>query len=587
MEFAANRPGIPAADDSCQILPPQESLVPAKSTSELNQLHRLAHLARNAGYPEIAAEAEELAHRTAAGRFFVACVGEFKRGKTTLINALLGTSILPTGVPPVTAVPTIVRYGEPAARVYRPGAWSAINPSDIASYVTQERNPDNTRGIAGIEVYLLHPLLRDGLCLVDTPGLGSVFEANTATTREFLPHVDAAIVLLGADPPISADELRFAEDLAKHVGTLLFVMNKADRTPDAERAEAAAFTERVLAKALGHPVELFQVSATAMERGPAGPTGWRELVAALERLPATSGRELAHAAAQRGTERLARRLVALLEEEHRALLAPLEQSDRHLAALSELAAGATGARRTLKPLLVVEEQELVREFERRRVEFLEQKIPAARQELDRRWDVKLTRAGGLSLAHEMAREYLIAWLEASEPEAEAAYRRAVAHFTTQTQAFLQRAAAAADLPPDTVQVDENAWSGFQAPGGFYFTSLLSYHVSPLPWAGLADRLLPGPIARPRRRAAAQRYLEHLLMVNAVRVESDLREHVTESRVRLQREVDQVLAEVSRSAVRAAERGRAIRAAGDVAVRETAARLERFLKELDTLGGPRP
>ena len=559
---------------------------PATELDHVDRLNKLAHLARAAGYPEIALEAEDLAARAAAGRFYVACVGEFKRGKSTLINGLLGTDILPTGVPPVTSVPTIIRYGERAARVFRSGQWSTIDPGDIRQYVTQEHNPDNVRRVAGVEVFLSHPLLRDGLCLIDTPGLGSVFEANAAATQEFVPHIDAAIVVLGADPPISGAELRLTIELAKQVDTLLFVLSKADRTPDAARAEAAAFTKRVLADALGRAMEpVFQVSATARERGPAGPRGWQALVAALEQLPATTGKELTRSAARRGTTRLAHRLEAALLEERRALLAPLEESDRHLAALMELAEGAGRARHTLEPLLAVEEQNLAREFEQRRIEFLEQAGPAARAELERRWDARLRRQEGLDLAHAIARDHLAAWLEESEGAAERAYRRAITRFTALTQEFLARAAAAADLPPDTVQADEAAGSQFHKPRGFYFTSLLSYHVSPLPWAGVLEALLPSPLVRPQRRVAAHRYLKHLLAVNAIRVESDLRDRVSFSRMRLGGQLDRLLGEVGRSVIRAAERGRAARAGGEAAVRDAAARVEHLSAQLGALLTP--
>jgi len=50
-------------------------------------------------------------------------------------------------------------------------------------------------------------------CLVDTPGIGSVFAGNTATTRSFVPHIDAALVVLGADPPLSGDELALVDEL--------------------------------------------------------------------------------------------------------------------------------------------------------------------------------------------------------------------------------------------------------------------------------------------------------------------------------------------------------------------------------------
>ncbi|MGA8267891.1 MAG: dynamin family protein, partial [Candidatus Acidiferrales bacterium] len=81
-------------------------------------MRRLADLADDFGAAHIADTARSLAVRVSEGRFYVACVGQFKRGKSTLLNALLGSQLLPTGVVPVTSVPTIIRFGERlAARV--------------------------------------------------------------------------------------------------------------------------------------------------------------------------------------------------------------------------------------------------------------------------------------------------------------------------------------------------------------------------------------------------------------------------------------------------------------------------------------
>jgi hypothetical protein len=419
---------------------------------------------------------------------------------------------------------------------------------------------------------------------VDTPGLGSVFQANTASTEDFLPHIDAAIVVLGADPPISGDELRFTADLARLVSTMLFVLNKADRIPADHREEATEFARRVLEESLRRPVApLYQVSAISPGRGPAVAFGWLELVAALEALPGASGRQILEAAVRRGRERLGRRLAALLEEERRALVAPLAETDRRVAALADLAAGAERARRELEALLVLEERSLAETFERRRVEYLDRTLEPALRELEQRLQPRLRRAQALGLANEVARARLAQWLEQSEGEAEAAYARAVARFGALASEFLERVAATAAIDRAVLGVDETVRSGFQAARGFRFADLLDHHVSPLPWAGLLDRLLPSSLARRGRRASARRYLVHLLQVNATRVESDLRERVRESRLRLQQELDRLLLQVRDEAHRAAARGRAARAAGEGSVRDRLVRVSGWLAKAEALG----
>src|SRR5205814_10332756 len=111
-------------------------------------------------------------------------------------------------------------------------------------------------------------LLASGLCLVDTPGIGSAAVENTATTRAFVLHIDAALVVLGTDPPISGDELTLVEEVAQQTGELVFVLNKADRSSVTERNEARAFCEATLAARLARPVgRILEVSAAEQLAG--------------------------------------------------------------------------------------------------------------------------------------------------------------------------------------------------------------------------------------------------------------------------------------------------------------------------------
>ena len=89
--------------------PPADTSITRDGAS---RLLRLANLAQELGAEPVAEEAHELAARVSEGRFYVACVGQFKRGKSTLLNALVGHEVVPTGFIPVTAVPTVIRFGD-------------------------------------------------------------------------------------------------------------------------------------------------------------------------------------------------------------------------------------------------------------------------------------------------------------------------------------------------------------------------------------------------------------------------------------------------------------------------------------------
>ena len=218
-----------------------------------SRIYELTALAHEAGASKIAEEASHLQQRISEGLFYVACVGQFKRGKSTLLNALIGAPVLPVGVPPVTAVVTLLCYGTEQRAVVRfESKKSQVVPTEsVSSYVSEKENPGNNKKVVAVEISVPSPLLSNGMCLVDTPGIGSVFASNTEATSEFIPHIDAALVVLGTDPPISADELALVQDITKHCSTHSVLLNKADKQRDVETAEARSFTLEVLKEKCG------------------------------------------------------------------------------------------------------------------------------------------------------------------------------------------------------------------------------------------------------------------------------------------------------------------------------------------------
>jgi GTP-binding protein EngB required for normal cell division len=295
----------------------------------LSRLQALSFLATEAGALKAASDASLLGARTEQGLFYVACIGQFKRGKSTLLNAILGEPVLPAGVTPVTSVVTVIRHGtRRGARIrFSSGQWQEIALQDLASFVSEAENPENIKGILGAEAFLPHPLLASGLCLVDTPGLGSVFEANSEATRQFVPHIDAALVVLGADPPITGDELRLVEDVSKTVKEFLFVLNKADRLEEKDRREALRFAERALSQRLERSIgPILEVSATECL---ASGTRTRDLPALYEglaRLAQDSAADLVVDAQVRGLRRLSAWVLQELEEQREALCRPVARS---------------------------------------------------------------------------------------------------------------------------------------------------------------------------------------------------------------------------------------------------------------------
>jgi GTP-binding protein EngB required for normal cell division len=569
----------------------------ARSTEAL--LHDLSVVAARAGVEGIAREARALAERVGDARFYVACIGQFKRGKSTLVNALIGDRILPTGVVPVTAVPTIVRHGaERSARVQiGTDPWQRIVPEDLGAYVSEEKNPENAKGVVAVEAFVPSPLLASGMCFVDTPGLGSVFAGNSAATRAFVPQIDAVVAVIGADPPIAAEELDLIESVARRVPHVLLVLNKADRVTHDERALATAFAQRVIEERMGRSVgRIFAVSAARALDSPSGPPAWPdwpELVMALERLSLEAGHALAASAGTRGLGRLSGHLISVLDDRRAGLVHPVAETERRVAVLHAILGDAERAIADIASLLAAEEQRLGREVELRRAAFLGDVQPRARAELAvaiaghrSRWGPSLRRAL-MRLAQDVARRRLLPWLTQEQSAAAETYRQAMARFIDVGRGFLERT------------IDDNKQSlayllamldtaeGLSAPSSFYFQELIRISNPAPSLRDLADiAIVAFGVRRPVEQDALK-FLDWLLEVNTSRVQFDLVARLRTSRQRFERHLRRLLSDARDSSQTSLALARQTLLRGDAAVREELAQIAVMRQSVMDLVQPIP
>lgn len=285
----------------------------------------------------VAAEARRARRALAAGRFNVAVIGQFKRGKSSLVNALLGRPLLPVDIAPVTSAVTIVEHGDvESARVLLvDGTREAIAVEALPGFVAQEGNPGNARRLEAAVVTLPSPLLAAGVRLVDTPGVGSVFAPNSEETRRWLPRIDVALVVLGYDPPVTGEELALIKEALPNAGRTALVLNKTDQVEAGARERSLAFTLRVLGEALGTPpATVFRTSAKSALEGGRDP-GVEGLAAWLRDLAAGSAAELSRGSARRAARALGARLLQDIGLQRRALTAPIETLDRQIESFLE------------------------------------------------------------------------------------------------------------------------------------------------------------------------------------------------------------------------------------------------------------
>lgn len=217
---------------------------------------------------------EQIRAKLAEGRFNLAVLGQFKRGKSTLINALLGAPLLPTAIVPLTSVVTALRWGERLAIEveFTSGERRAIGCEELAAYITERGNPENRKGVRQVEIRYPSPWLQDGVSILDTPGVGSVYQHNTDVAYAVIPYVDAAIFVVTADPPLSDSEHRFLQDVRAYASKLFFLLNKIDLVSETDRQEALEFTLSVLRRDLeAAAVKVWPASARlALEAKQAG-----------------------------------------------------------------------------------------------------------------------------------------------------------------------------------------------------------------------------------------------------------------------------------------------------------------------------
>jgi hypothetical protein len=213
------------------------------------------------------------------GIFRLVVVGEIKKGKSSLINAIVGMNeILPTSSDVATSIVYKLMYGpSPKARVFFSKKENTTERSreieleDIRSYGTEDGNPNNIKGVDFIGIEYPSDLLKEGLVIIDTPGLGGLFKKHAAITWNHIPSADAVLFALDSvESVITRDEAQFLEKIKQMTTHLFFVQTKSDLV---EREQVDGWRDRnlnVIAPILGKPestIPYFPLSSRLKTQG--------------------------------------------------------------------------------------------------------------------------------------------------------------------------------------------------------------------------------------------------------------------------------------------------------------------------------
>ena len=206
---------------------------------------------------------EDLIDKIENQKITISVIGQFKRGKSMLVNSILGDKILPIGIVPVTAVVTTIEHGERAATVrFDNGIIKEIPFEDMSDYINEQSNSDNHLGVRQVAVYSPSDFLEGGITLVDTPGVGSVHQKNTDEAYAFVKESDAVIFMLSVDSPINQIEVEFLKNAKEFASKFYFVVNKIDTIDEDDLKEYVDYCRDLIKRLMEvDSIQLFSVSA--------------------------------------------------------------------------------------------------------------------------------------------------------------------------------------------------------------------------------------------------------------------------------------------------------------------------------------
>ena len=243
---------------------------------------------------------EMIVSRLESPSYEIAVFGRVSSGKSSLLNHIVGIDALPVGVTPVTAVPTRIVSGEKPGAVisFAESQNRDIGLDDVWQYASEEGNPGNDKYVTGIVITLPSSRLREGVILVDTPGVGSLALSGGAEALAYLPLCDLGLVLIDAASTVNQEDLALLRALYAAGNPAMLLLSKADLIAPSDRERMAKYIREQVRRELGldlavHPVSIVGADESLL-------TGWfdKELTPLLEQhramVEASLRRKIAH-----------------------------------------------------------------------------------------------------------------------------------------------------------------------------------------------------------------------------------------------------------------------------------------------------
>lgn len=258
------------------------------ATDKLNWARSLHQIVLASGDDEAAQQIQTAINQFHEANFSLAVLGKVKRGKSTLINALLGRNddlAAPVDRLPASSTVSRFRWGqEEAVDVYfRDGRRQQVSLNEVRAYATEELNPKNAKNVELLEISGPFEGLANQLELVDTPGAGSLHEHHDELLHAFIPQADAVIFLVTAQMPLDQDELDLLKKVrAADVSKIFFAINRLDEATPDDLSDAEAHNRRLLDEIGLSTSKFYRISAKRAFQGQAAESGVPELLADIQ-----------------------------------------------------------------------------------------------------------------------------------------------------------------------------------------------------------------------------------------------------------------------------------------------------------------
>jgi GTP-binding protein EngB required for normal cell division len=240
-----------------------------RTSDEIRLLGEIERIITAHGLVEFRGALSMLLDRMESAAFEVGVFGRVSSGKSSLLNYILQTEVLPIGVTPVTAIPTRISHG-PVAEAgieFVEAQAQIISLSELPEFATEQRNPGNKKHVTRIFVKLPSDRLAEGVTFVDTPGLGSLAVSGAEETIAYLPRCDLGIVLIDASAGLTQDDLVTVQALYHAGASAMILISKADLFSPADRDQMIRYVKTNLGEQLRleapvHAVSVFGAAAT-------------------------------------------------------------------------------------------------------------------------------------------------------------------------------------------------------------------------------------------------------------------------------------------------------------------------------------